>query len=53
MRAQVADFGAQVAEVGAQPAEARAARCHESGERNSQECGKDFDFHEKYCINPL
>ena len=42
------DLAAQVAEVGTQPSEARAARRDESGERNSQQRGEDFDFHVKH-----
>jgi len=40
-------------EVGSQPSEARAARCDESGESNSQQRGEDFGFHESYSSGPL
>jgi len=40
-------------EVGSQPSEARAARCDESGESNSQQRGEDFDLHESYGSRPL
>ena len=49
----VVDVAAQVAEVGTHPTEARAACCDECGERNSQQRGENFDFHETHSSNPL